>query len=111
MSVPAGSWPPGRTDSHGQRPCNAPDLLPRLDHPAWRSRQDTEPSWRHACRLASPCHVLLTYRIPDTGSAVEDLIARLAQIQAVHLGAPVRPGRKGSWEIWPATPGQTTSER
>ncbi len=44
------------------------------------------------------------------GSPVEDLIARLAQIQAVHPGAQVRHGRKDSWEIWPITPGQTTSE-
>jgi len=33
MSVPAGSWPPCRTDSHGQRPGNVPDLR-RRDHPA-----------------------------------------------------------------------------
>jgi len=45
------------------------------------------------------------------GSPVEDLIARLTQIQAVHPGAQVRRGRKGSWEIWPVPPAQTTSER
>lgn len=31
VSVPAGSWPPCRTDSHGQRPRNASDLR-RRDH-------------------------------------------------------------------------------
>jgi hypothetical protein len=36
----------------------------------------------------------------DAGTSLEDVIARLAQVQAEHPGAQVRSGRQGSWEIW-----------
>jgi hypothetical protein len=45
------------------------------------------------------------------GSPIEDVIARLTQVQADHPGARVRRGKRDSWEIWPATAAnQTTSD-
>jgi hypothetical protein len=62
MSVPAGPQPPIRADSDGHRPRKMPDL-PRRNLSAWRSRHDTAPSSRHAYHPASPCPVLLMYRV------------------------------------------------
>jgi hypothetical protein len=45
------------------------------------------------------------------GTTVEDLLARLTRIQADHPGAQVRRGKKGSWEIWPATAAQAAGQR
>jgi hypothetical protein len=32
---------------------------------------------------------------------IEDLTAKLAEIQASHPGAQIRPGKRNQWEIWP----------
>lgn len=34
------------------------------------------------------------------GSSVEDVIARLTEVQADHPGAQVRRGKRNSWEVW-----------
>jgi len=72
----------------------------RQDH--GRARRFAEAMRPH--QTTSPQPVPQPLAVIAAGSAVEDLIARLAQIQVVHLGAQVRPGRKGSGKSGPPHP-------
>jgi hypothetical protein len=37
-----------------------------------------------------------------SGTAIEDVIAQLQQLQQAHPGCLVRRGNRNRWEIWPA---------
>lgn len=44
------------------------------------------------------------------GSSVEDIIARLTEVQADHPGAQVRQGKRNSWEVWSTQPPARTKQ-
>jgi hypothetical protein len=39
---------------------------------------------------------------------IEDLTAKLAEIQASHPGAQIRPGKRNQWDVWPPEPTDST---
>jgi hypothetical protein len=67
--------------------------------PPWRRSRRSPPP---ACAQSAPETAPRLLAVITTRSPVEDVVARLAQVQAEHPEARVRRGKEDSWEIWAA---------